>query len=371
MKIDLDSIDRVNFMVHEHILNGEVVHLVQPVHIGASWNRTNKHFRSSVWNNEGELISAGFPKFTNWGEKPEEFPVPTDLRGAVITEKLDGSLLIVSKYKGNFILRTRGTVDAYALDNGHELELFKQKYPDVFTYQPYFETWPFSLLFEWTSPNQRIVLSYGDEADWVLVGGVFHDGGLVQPAYSLFQQDYLDSLAKGFGCRRPEYYTFTTVEDLLANVDAWKGKEGVCVYSKDGQAIHKVKGAWYLALHHMKSQLASFEKVVDVWISMEKPDYTTFYNAVATQFDFELANQIRGDVSRICDGYKEVQKIVTGMTNFVNTVKKDFESRKGQAVAILSAYGETNRAAFCFKLLDGKTLADDDLKKLLFQVLKR
>jgi hypothetical protein len=40
-------------------------------------------------------------------------------------EKLDGSTLIVSKYNGQYILRTRGTVDASKLANGFELELFK------------------------------------------------------------------------------------------------------------------------------------------------------------------------------------------------------------------------------------------------------
>jgi hypothetical protein len=69
-----------------------------------------------------------FPNLPILNENPEHFPVPTDLKNSVITDKLDGSLLIVSKYKGNYILRTRGTVDATRLENGYELEIFKQKY---------------------------------------------------------------------------------------------------------------------------------------------------------------------------------------------------------------------------------------------------
>src|SRR4051812_44284515 len=94
MKIDLQAVDKTQFMMHEHIVNGEVLTLIQPVHIGATWNQDNKKFRSSVWNSEGKLVSAGFPKFTNWGEKPEQFPVPKSLTGCTVTEKLDGSLLI-------------------------------------------------------------------------------------------------------------------------------------------------------------------------------------------------------------------------------------------------------------------------------------
>jgi hypothetical protein len=344
------------------------VHLIQPQNIGINWTQETKIFRSSVWDNDGNLVSAGFPKFTNWGEKPEVFPVPKSLKGATVMEKLDGSLLVVSVWNGNLILRTRGTVDAYQLNNSYELEAFKE-YADKLLSdwsEKYGETWPTSLLFEWTSPNQKIILNYGDEPQFYLVGAVEHFD------YSIWPQDALDILAEMNGLLRPPHYTFNDVADLLANVEAWKGKEGVCVYSFDGNPqIHKVKGAWYLALHHMKSELASFDKIIDVWFNLGRPSYTDFYNKVATQFDFELANQIQGDMSRICDGWKEVEKIRLGLNAFVENKLKPLATRRDQAALTLSAYGQTNRASFIFKLLDGKTLSDDDLKKLLYQVLKR
>ena len=119
MKIDISSIDRTQFMVHEHSLNGEIVYLIQPQHIGTKWRQDNKHMRSVVVNYAGEVISASFPKFTNYGENPEHFPVPTSLKNATVVEKLDGSTLIVSKYNGQYILRTRGTVDASTMANGY------------------------------------------------------------------------------------------------------------------------------------------------------------------------------------------------------------------------------------------------------------
>jgi hypothetical protein len=364
MKIDLTVVDRSQFMVHENIVGGEVVNLIQPMPAQPPWTQETKIFRSSVWDSQGELVSAGFPKFTNWGERPEVFPVPETLKGAIITEKLDGSLLIVSKYKGNFILRTRGTVDATQLKNGHELEIFKQTILPNFPFQSA-DTWDVSYLFEWTSPNQKIVLNYGDTPEWTLVGAISHKH------YTLFEQSVLDALARNKGWKRPTTYTFANIPELLAMVEEWKGKEGVVVYSNDGQSLHKIKGAWYLALHHMKSELASFDKVIDVWFNLGRPSYTDFYNRVATQFDHELAQQIIGDMSRICDGWKEVLKIVTGLKNFVVNKLKLLPTRRDQANLTLSAYGQTNRASFVFKLLDGKILDDSDLKKLLYQVLKR
>ena len=320
MKIDLDKVDHTQFMVHEHSLNGEIVHLIQPQHIGTKWTQDNKHMRSVVVNYEGEVISAGFPKFTNWGENPDYFPVPTSLRNCTVMEKLDGSLLIVSKYKGQYILRTRGTVDASTMANGHELELFKDTILNKLHDNN--DTWNYSVLFEWLSPINKIVLSYGDEPMWKLVGFVDHSD------YSLATQDMLDLMAKKYDLLRPEIYTFTDVNDLLQNVEEWKGKEGVCVYSKNDQTIHKVKGAWYLALHHMKSELSNIEKVMDVWLEQGMPDYNTFYNYIFTTFDYELAEQVKGMISRIVDAKKEVNKIVDGMNNFVNNRLRSLSTRK-------------------------------------------
>ena len=363
MKIDIDKVDRTQFMVHHfHSLNGEIVHLIQPQHIGTQWRQDNKHMRSVVVNYDGEVISASFPKFTNWGENTEHFPVPNSLKHCTVVEKLDGSTLIVSKYNGQYILRTRGTVDASTMANGFELELFKSTI--LSKLQDNNDTWNYSIIWEWLSPINKIVLSYGDEPMWKLIGFIDHTD------YSLATQDVLDDMAKKYDLLRPEIYTFTDITDMLQIVDKWQDKEGVCLYSKNGQTIHKIKASKYLLLHHLKSELSSLEKIMDVWLEQGMPDYNTFYNYIFTTFDFELAEQIKGTISRIVDGKKEVNKIVDGMNGFVNNRLRLLPTRKEQAQLVISSYGETNRAAFVFKLLDGKSLGKEEYKKLLFQVLK-
>lgn len=364
MNVNLDIIDRTQFYVNEHVLNGELVYLVQPKNIGIKWTKETKVFRSSIWDSRGELISAGFPKFTNWGEAPEIFPLPKTLAGATIMEKIDGSLLVVSKWKGEYILRTRGTVDATKLDNGHELAIFKETTLPKLSDNDKTNTWDYSYLFEWTSPLQKIILTYGEEPQWSLVGGVEHKD------YSLWHQVGLDNTAYDYGVKRPITYTFTTIEDLLANVDKWQGREGVCVYSNNDQSIHKVKSAWYLALHHMKSEFNTFEKIVDFWYSVGSPDYTTFSEKIMA-VDFEIWNQCRGNVSKMFDGLKEATKIVDHMKKFVKEELSKYPTRKLQAIVTFQSYGKgSNRSSFVFKLLDGRELDSEDYKKLLFQVTK-
>lgn len=383
MKIDLSKIDLTQFMVHQHIVNGEVMHLVQPQHIGAKWSQDNKIFRSSLWNDAGESVSLSFPKFTNWGENPDNFPVPTTLKDTICTEKIDGSLLIVSKYNGNYILRTRGTVDATELEkNGDEIEIFKSTIlPQLqataringhkSSLDPVPDTWPCSVLFEWVSPKQKIILSYGDTPAWYLVGIVNHDD------YSLEIQTVLDDIARFWAWKRPVTHTFPDVQELQLSVDEWKGKEGVVVYSKDGQALHKCKSSWYLALHRMKEEFGSVERLVDNWIIWGMPDYQKTEELIVNQFDYELFQSIRGDVSRICDAWKNVIKIEAGMNTFIRGTilslgdPKDKKARGQMALKVLAAYGNTNRANFIFKLMDGRPLDKDDYKKLLYQCLKK
>ena len=372
MKIDLTKIDQTQFRMDLHTLpSGEACWLVQPVHIGVKWTQENKIFRSSVWDMDGNPISLSFFKFTNWGENPEHFPTPENLNNCEALAKIDGSLLIVSKYKGKFILRTRGTVDASKMENGEEIELFKTQHKEIFNFQPHYESWPFSILLEWTSPLNRIVIHYGDTPQWTLVGVVSHED------YMLWNQDWLDTLAKGWGVQRPERYSFSSISDMIDLVAKWKGVEGICLYSNKGQTIHKIKSDDYLVKHRLKEEFASFEKVLDFYISECCPEYQAFYDRVAGIVDFETANEIRGDISRCVDASKEVQQIVKAMNRFVaeNLLvlgdPKDKKIRGRMAGLVIQSYGNTNRASFMFKILDGKTLDADDYKKLFYQVLKK
>jgi hypothetical protein len=367
MKIDLDTVDRSQFMVHEHSLNGEIVHLIQPQHIGTQWRQDNKHMRSVVVNYAGEVISASFPKFTNWGENTEHFPVPNSLKHCTVVEKLDGSTLIVSKYNGQYILRTRGTVDASTMANGFELELFKStvlKTLDVCLPVDINGSWHYSILFEWVSPINKIVLNYGDEPDWYLVGVVNHDH------YSMWHQSSLNEMANEFKLKRPATYTFSSVQDLLKDVDQWRGKEGVVVYSKNDQMLHKVKAMDYLIKHRFKSE-ATLENTLDLYFSYDKPSYQEFESKLTETFDYECFEMVRGYASQVCDASKEVNKIVDGFKSFIDNQLKSLSTRKEQAQKVISSYSESNRASMIFSLLDGKSLTADQQKKLFWQVLKK
>jgi hypothetical protein len=371
MKIDLQSIDKESFMVHQHFVGEHECFLVQPIHIGATWNKENLIYRSSLWDKDGHPVSLSFKKFFNWDEKPDIFPAPSDLKNAKLMEKLDGSTLIFSRYKGQTVIRTRGTVDARKQANGHEIDYLCEKYKKFIAYLEMIETSNESFVLEWLSPTNRIVLNYGDEPDMKLIAVINHAD------YTLASQTVLDVYAESWDLLRPRTFSYNSVEEMKSAVEVLQDQEGLCVYYGNEQQIRKVKAAQYLFLHRAKSEISSVDKVIDVYIdwfmprhtlSHEPTGYVEFFEYLTIKFDFEIATMATGHASRICDAMKEVHKIMNALFEFA--CARMSIPRNIAAKEILQAYGSTGRSAIIFKMLDRKTIGTDDYKKLLYQVLK-
>jgi hypothetical protein len=105
-------------------------YLITP-EVDAKWNDKNLHFRSLITDKEGNILSCGFPKFFNYGEKPDCYPDPEKFADWSIQSKLDGSLQIVEFVNGVFSMRTRGTPSYKSQENYKDFELLPEKYPKV------------------------------------------------------------------------------------------------------------------------------------------------------------------------------------------------------------------------------------------------
>lgn len=361
MKIDVSTIDISQFAVKPVIFDERKCFLINPSGIDTRWNPDNMHFRSSIWTEEGELISAGFRKFFNWNEHPLISPHPSDMRDVELIEKIDGSCLILSRFRGCNIVRTRGKADVSEHNTGYEIEILAKQYPRVFEWTEW--TAGYTRLFEWTTPANKIVLDYGDKPDIWYIGKIYHED------YRYAPQKELDEEAVELGVKRPKRYNFHTIPEMLETVDKFKGVEGVCVYYDRGQEIRKVKGAEYLAMHRFKSGL-SFENSVDMFVEMGMPDYQNFEKKIKEQFDFECFEYIKGYASKLCDAKRETDKMLDAMHKFIWEKVKPMPTRKEQAMAIKQNYGDTNRASMAFHMLDDKPMGKDYWKKLLYQMEK-
>lgn len=379
MNVDLDTVNK-NFFMRPCLVGGDACVLIEPHEVGvAKWDKGNLIFRSSIWTTNGKLVSAGFPKFFNWDEDREytnrrgetvkgSIPIPKpELDGIEMMDKLDGSCLIVSFYKGEIILRTRGTISAEdTLSNGSEISALRAKYKKLFAFfddereiSQYREV-PTSYILEWFSPKNRIVLNYGDEPQLWLIGAISHDD------YRLHTQGWLDQLGYALEVPRPERYAPKNLAEIREFIKNLRGKEGGVAYDKNGWPW-KFKTLQYLALHYSRGAVNTFDKVIDIWLEYGQPDYQTFFNLLVDKHDWETADYARPSLSKLADAQKRVQDVIAGMDRFVARELAG-KPRKVQYELATAAYGNTPRRAMVMTRIEGKPLKNDSIKKLVLQL---
>jgi len=342
------------FCIKDSLVGNIECKLIFPNKIDIKWTDDNKIFRSSVWTKEGELISASWKKFTNLEEQPDFEPL--DINGDLeYLHKLDGSTLIITKFQGNLIHRTRRTIDASFLENGDEIEFLKKKYPKAFDNE-LLNSEEYSILTEWYSPKNVIVEREAKEPTLWLTGIIKHSD------YSYLSQKELDSIANDLELERPKIYQFNTLNEMKENVETWQKGEGIVVYGNNGQILKKIKSLKYLQLHRIKSHLSSVNNLVEYYVEHGMPSYEVFYKKIETEFDFEIAEQIKDSLQKISDATDKCKKNVGNMKDFCLSIR-GFATRKLQAEHIITTYG--SRASYVFNLLDGKKLSDSQWIKMI------
>jgi len=250
----------------------------------ADWAETELPYRSVVFGPDGNVVSAALPKFFNKGEAPD---VAARLDAALaagepvwFTEKLDGSLAIRYVEDGVVRFRTRGSFDGG--DFGDAIRrLAAARYPALL--DPSLEPGR-SLLFEFVSPDFRIVMGYERE-DLVLVGAVSNADFRLADLPELRQIADENALT-----------IVPTVElprdpaALAAAVTAFTESEGIVVRFEDGQTLVKMKSARYLALHRLRTTL-TVKKLRSLCLTHDVRDLDAF--AVALQAEVDRENEER------------------------------------------------------------------------------
>jgi hypothetical protein len=336
--------DPEQFKIKEVNIAGDECLLITPKQIGVKWTEDNKWFRSSIWRKSDLYpVSLGFRKFTNLGEQPNFEPLDENSKFLAIT-KVDGSCLITSKYKGNLIVRTRGTIDASTLDNGFEIEFLKKKYPKVFDNR-ILDREDISLIYEWTTPTNRIVLNESDEPALTLIGAVYHED------YKYLRQEALNLFSIELQVPRPHSFDMN-LENLKTYLETETSIEGVVLYSEDGQTLKKIKTSRYLYLHHIFTGIKTYENFVNLWASFGCKELDEFQKELGNRFDWELVTSFKPFLDRLHVEYEKLKLLLTEIENFVNTFNFKQLSRKQQADMILEKY--QNKSAIAFSILDNK-----------------
>jgi hypothetical protein len=331
-------------------------YLITP-EIDAKWNSNNLFYRSLITDKEGNVLSSGWPKFFNYGEKPECYPKLEGYNDWRFVDKVDGSLVICDCVNGQFSMRTRGTVSYKTLPNAKDFELLPEKHPKVVEFLK--DNPHLTLLFEIVTPNNVIVVR-PKEIEFYLLGAINKNGMVV-----VSNQDLTDIWRKIGPINVPQTYQFDNFSDLskiYQHIKNWKGKEGIVISYNNNQNRIKLKSDWYCFIHRVKSQLNSTKNLVEFYIEKEMPSSEDFYKIIETEFDYEIAIQLKDEIEKICNAGEKAKKYIDHILEVVHDIRK-VETRKAQAEMIKRNFQENSSFVFC--VLDGKIITKEQWTKLI------
>lgn len=345
MYIDFDSVNRNDFQVVNRELPGiGPVVLITPSFTKHKWSDDDRHLRSVLCRPDGEIISSGFPKFHNYGEVPEldRITEASILSGdAWFTEKMDGSLLIRSVIDGQVHFRTRGSHSMDEKFSDPILKLIGEKYPRLL--DPTTDT-RYSILFEYTAPDNLIVVQYSEVALTVI--------GLMdltaEPPEFVSDPDVLAALEEWYGTSSVRFHELSgNLSQVMKQVLPWKGKEGVVVWCRlpNGKLhLSKIKADEYKRIHSLKFQLSD-EKVQHLcWYK----DITTLDQLKAEFFrlgvDWEAVSFVEPVFNRFLQQKAEATQAIMGMIAAIQAEDvENLPSRKEKAMRIQALAGGDRR----------------------------
>jgi T4 RnlA family RNA ligase len=344
------------FSFKEGIIGMDQCILITPNNIKCKWSEETLQFRSMIVRKyDHKIISRGFDKFFNHGEQPDldKFPDgPFD-----VIEKKDGSLIIWGIHNGEIIHRTRGTFDATNMANGHEIQYLKEKYPQLLV--AIYNNPDYSILTEWQTKTNVIVISEVTEPTLTLVGVIHNETG------KLVIQTELDKISETWGLNRPKRYHYDSILECITDVELWQGKEGVVLYSEDGQKLRKCKSEWYKALHTLATGIKNINQVLDLFMTTDRfTKYEDFYKYIEMTIDYEVAERLKGDLLKIVTAYNKVLEKMKKVDHVIDGIRGDSFTRKDQAVCITQHWSDW-RKSYGFVTLDNKEVEDKLIKSAI------
>lgn len=325
MTIDLD-------LLRTHVANGVVNrrdHPALPLSIynysprcqyDRLWDAVSRQARGLVLHGD-TIVARPLPKFFNDAEHaPEEIPwhLPSE-----VTEKLDGSLLIVFYFDGGWHFATRGSFTSPQAVEGRRI--FLRKYVGT-VLNP-----AITYLFEVVYPKNKIVVNYGSTEDAVLLAMMdTKNGGEIPLRYAPVGLNVVRRLSAD-----------TDAQNLrtLIRDDA----EGYVIRFANGFRV-KVKGERYIYLHRLITGTSS--RTVWEYLSQNKP-----IDEMLAYTPDEFNAWVRREATEQQAAFNAlIDKALAALTTIIG-----LPTRKDRALALLNDHEDV--AHLVFAMLDGKVVA--------------
>jgi len=287
-----------------------------------------------------EVVARPFDKFFNYGEG---HAATIDWATARVQEKLDGSLVTMYYYDGQWQIATSGTPDAGGQVGDFGIlfrDLFWQVWNDAGYELPHESYKDLTFMFELMTPENRVVVRH-QERKLALIGVRNRVNGHEIPVEHMAGQDIPYVKDHSLTSVDAIVETFNTMDPLK--------QEGYVVVDANFNRI-KVKHPGYVAIHHLKDGFG-MRRLVEIVRSNEAsefltyfPEWTEKYNQVKVPYDQLLAE--------LTEAYPRILAAVPTVPPGVQMLPDRARALHRKEFAALAL--KTRCPAAMFTMLDGK-----------------
>lgn len=246
----------------------------------------------------GMLLSRPLHKFFNLGERMDEEALISHGPG-YMADKLDGSMIASFIQDSTLFFHTKGGVSSQAKAALNEAPVnVREAATEAFQEGG-------TPAFEWTSPDNRIVVDY-DTSEMTLLAVRDRLSGV-------YDDDLANHLAKKYDLRQPKIHGRAETLEDLKNLISWlrqqEGMEGAVWIGPNGLRS-KVKTTAYMKVHKTLSMLSverhAFRAVVDemdddilpLLLPKQRDIWLEYAGAMRTRF-LEISDQARAYYAKI------------------------------------------------------------------------
>lgn len=262
-----------------------------------------KECRGITFDRDGKIVSRPLHKFFNLAERDEVLPQNLDWDSVTaVFDKMDGSMITAGVFHGEVFVKSKKSFESDVAVAALAYIRANQKYYDFIKHCADLDLTP---IFEYTSPNNRIVLRYDDEKMTLLhvrhnITGEYHT-----PAESA-------ALAQSFDIpvNVPLFGKGFDLAELLTSLNTVEGIEGYVIQFASGEMV-KVKTRWYVNLHHAVTFVRERD-IARLVLSEKIDDYIAFVALNAPDADLSHIHRINDTIKAEIEGIKaDVAEILT------------------------------------------------------------
>lgn len=291
------------------------------------WDEITTQCRGLILDINNNVVAIPFKKFFNYGELPQETLPKLPF---TVTEKIDGSLIIICRYEKNIIISTRGSFTSQQAQRAKEIWYNKYSNLESNILENY------TYLFELVDPENKIIVDYGDTSDLIALEYTNND---------LLQYNYL---THPFNFTK-QYTHFDNIEQVNNFEPHWENREGYVIKFSNGYRI-KVKSMEYFRLHKIISNLS--EKTI--WESLKNNDALDLQN-IPDEF-YQWAHNVK---NKFLDDYNKIEEYCKKAV--IQISEKELPTRKEIAMEINNKY---KYPSIIFLMIDKKDYSLNIWEKL-------